>query len=57
MYFTLVPLNNKTLNSEIETLHAAVKSVLESFSLNNKTLNSEIETASDETVDIIGFSF
>ena len=37
-------LNNKTLNSEIETIEAAREKFKESDALNNKTLNSEIET-------------
>ena len=37
-------LNNKTLNSEIETLFGCVHTMLEKLPLNNKTLNSEIET-------------
>ena len=40
----LESLNNKTLNSEIET-RISSESGLTRLSLNNKTLNSEIETA------------
>ena len=36
--------NNKTLNSEIETVRVAAFSVHDKVSTNNKTLNSEIET-------------